>query len=196
MKEVGKRMDITEEQEVSTAKRLWRDYGDIVVTLAVVFVIFKIILQLAWVPTGSMETTLPTKSLLIGWHLPYAVSDPMPKRGDVVTFWDEEEDSVLVKRVIGLPGDQISFAEGYTYRNGEKIEEAYLPFPGNTYSEKTFEVPEDCFFFMGDNRGNSKDSRFLDVSYVPIDAIQAKVMICISLGSSHAWQGVHIIANH
>ena len=74
----------------SRGRRLWDDYGYLLVTLAAVFVLFKVLLQLAYVPSGSMETTIPTKCLLIGWRLPYVVSDPVPERGDIVTFWDEE----------------------------------------------------------------------------------------------------------
>ena len=76
--------------EMSRGRRLWHDYGYLLVTLAVVFVLFRVLLQLAYVPSGSMETTIPTKSLLVGWRLPYVVSDPLPERGDIVTFWSEE----------------------------------------------------------------------------------------------------------
>ena len=54
----------------SRGRRLWDDYGYLLVTLAAVFVLFKVLLQLAYVPSGSMETTIPTKCLLIGWRLP------------------------------------------------------------------------------------------------------------------------------
>ena len=78
----------TARPEMSRGCRLWHDYGYLVVTLAVVFVLFRVLLQLAYVPSGSMETTIPTKSLLVGWRLPYVVSDPLPERGDIVTFWN------------------------------------------------------------------------------------------------------------
>ena len=45
----------------------------------------------------------------------YAVADPMPERGDIITFWSDELGKVLVKRVIGLPGDEITFSGGYVY---------------------------------------------------------------------------------
>ena len=54
----------------SRGRRLWDDYGYLLVTLAAVFVLFKVLLQLAYVPSGSMETTIPTKCLLVGWRLP------------------------------------------------------------------------------------------------------------------------------
>ena len=76
------------------------------------------------------------------------VSDPVPERGDIVTFWDEELNKVLVKRVVGLPGETLSFKNGYTYVNGEKLDESYLP-TGITYPRHegdTFTVPEGCIF--------------------------------------------------
>ena len=103
--------------------KLWKEYGYIPVTIVVMLLLFKVIFQIAWVPSGSMETTLPTKSILLSWQLPYAVSDPTPQRGQIVTFWSDEMGKLLVKRVIGLPGDIVTFQDGYVYVNGEKLDE-------------------------------------------------------------------------
>ena len=184
----------TAQPPVSRARRLWNDYGYLVVTLAVVFVLFRVLLQLSYVPSGSMETTIPTKSLLIGWRLPYVVGDPVPERGNIVTFWDEELGHVLVKRVIGLPGDSITFEGGFVYINGEKLEEDYLPADGITKSDKSFQVPEGCIFVMGDNRTGSNDSRLLQEPYIPVDQVQGRVLLAISIGSNQSWQGIHWIA--
>ena len=182
----------------SRGRRLWDDYGYLLVTLAAVFVLFKVLLQLAYVPSGSMETTIPTKCLLVGWRLPYLVSDPVPDRGDIVTFWDEELNKVLVKRVVGLPGETLSFKNGYTYVNGEKLDESYLPTQGITtlpdsMADKTFTVPEGCMFVMGDNRTGSNDSRLLGEPYIPIEAVQARMLVAISVGSDQSWQGIRWI---
>ena len=75
----------------------WSDFGYLIVTAVVVVLVFRVILQLSWVPSGSMETTIPKKTLLISWQLPYVVGDPVPERGNIVTFWSDELDKLLVK---------------------------------------------------------------------------------------------------
>ena len=133
-----------EQNEQRTSRRerkkkkggFWRDYGYLLVTAAVVVLVFRVFLQLAYVPTGSMESTIPAESLLVAWQLPYLVSDPVPERGDIVTFWSEEQGKILVKRVIGLPGDESRITGGYVYVNGQPLPEPYLDQQGITASGK------------------------------------------------------------
>lgn len=175
----------------------WHDYGYLLITVAVVVILFKVVFQLAFVPTGSMETTIPTNSFLIAWRLPYVLSDPDMERGDVAVFWDEEMGKILVKRVVGLGGEDISFAGGYTCINGEKIQEDYLPQQGITQSDTAFKVPEGSLFMMGDNRTGSYDSRFLAQPYIPLHAVQGRALVCIplkqiSLFKSANFDGINI----
>ena len=153
----------------------WSNWGYLIVTAAVIVVLFKVIFQLSWVPSGSMETTIPEHTLLISWQLPYMVSDPTPERGDIVTFWSDELNKLLVKRVVGLPGDDITFRDGYTQSNA------------------SFQVPEGCVFFMGDNRTGSNDARFWNEPYISVDHIRARVLVGISVLPDNSWRGVRII---
>ena len=171
----------------------WNNWGYLIVTVAVIVVLFKVIFQLSWVPSGSMETTIPEDTLLISWQLPYMVSDPTPQRGDIVTFWSDELGKLLVKRVVGLPGDEITFQDGYTYINGEMLDESYLPRQGITQCSASFLVPEGCVFFMGDNRTGSNDARFWKQPYISVDNIRAKVMVGISVLPDNSWRGVRVI---
>ena len=124
--------------------------------------IFECFFFVANVPTGSMETTVPTGSQVITTR---CFNKDNVERGDVVVFYSEELDMVLLKRCIGLPGDTVEFdGEGNTYINGEYYDEPYV----SSYSdfEGSFEVPEGCYFFCGDNRRSSFDARFWDDPYI------------------------------
>lgn len=199
MNNEGKRVErqesagLPQKKEKMTLKRFWKEWREVILILAAVFVVFKFILQIAWVPSGSMETTLPTKSVLVGLQLPYIVADPVPQRGDIVTFWSDELGKLLVKRVVGLPGDEITFQDGYTYINGEMLDESYLPRQGITQCSASFLVPEGCVFFMGDNRTGSNDARFWKQPYISVDNIRAKVMVGISVLPDNSWRGVRVI---
>lgn len=173
----------------------WSEYGYLLTTVIVVVILFRVILQLAWVPSGSMETTIPTKSLLVSWRLPYLVSDPELERGDVITFWNEEMEKLLVKRVVALPGEEISFDGGFVYVDGQRLNEPYLNEQGITVSadRKSFTVPEGCVFMMGDNRGGSDDSRYWDEPYVPLSQVRAKVLAVISVHKENSWRGIRMM---
>ena len=183
-------------QKESTARRLWREYGFVPLTIAVMLVLFKVILQIAWVPSGSMEETLPTRSILLSWQMPYVFADPTPQRGDVVTFQSEELGKLLVKRVIGLPGDTVTFENGYVYINGEKLEESYLPRQGITASgnQEKYVVPEGCLFFMGDNRTGSLDARSWENPYIPVEKVRSRVLVCISFLKDNSWRGIRAVS--
>ena len=193
MNEKKNRLEQPAVKEKWTFRRFLKEWGDVILILAAVFLVFRFVLQVAWVPSGSMETTIPTKCALIGWRLPYTVSDPVPERGDIVTFWSDELGKVLVKRTIGLPGDEVSFSDGYVYINGEKLEEEYLPARGITEDSETYVVPEGCVFFLGDNRTGSLDARFWSDPYVTVDEIQARPFIAISVGRDQCWHGVRFL---
>ena len=183
-------------QQEGKWRRLWQDYGFVPTTVIVMLVLFKVILQIAWVPSGSMEDTLPTRSLLLSWQMPYVFADPTPQRGDVVTFRSEELGKLLVKRVIGLPGDTVSIKNGYVYINGEVLEEDYLPQQGITYqtgSTSVFEVPADCVLVMGDNRTGSYDSRAWGNPYINVEKIKSKALVDIAFLPQCTWKGVHYL---
>lgn len=115
------------------------------------------------IPSGSMIPTIQIGDHMLVNRIPYYYKDPT--RGEIVIF--KQDDINLVKRVVGMPGDEVDLIEEEVYINGEKLDEsAYLPKGTITYpfdySEVTFPltVPEGEYFVMGDNRENSQDSRY------------------------------------
>jgi len=111
------------------------------------------------VPTPSMSPTLLVGDRVIVNKLEYKFK-PV-KRGDIVAIYSPLEKKNLVKRVIGLEGEVISFSpDGEVFINGEEIQEPYLPenFTAS-YDDSEYEINENEYFVMGDNRNNSADSR-------------------------------------
>lgn len=149
----------------------------ILVTAAcIAFVLNTFIIANSKVPSGSMENTIMTNDRVIGFRFSYWFSDP--KEGDIAIFRFPDDESIYyVKRVIGLPGDTIDITDGKVYKNGSEtpLDEPYLKEEMFPEEDMHFEVPEDSYFMMGDNRNFSYDARYWDNTFVHRDKIIAKV---------------------
>ncbi len=129
------------------------------------------------VPSGSMENTIMTGDRVIGSRLSYRFGDP--ERGDIAIFrFPDNEEIFFVKRIIGLPGDTVDIVDGQVYLNGsaEPLDEPSIREPMIPEEPMHFEVPEDSYFMLGDNRNNSGDARRWRNTYVKRDKIIAKVL--------------------
>ena len=133
-----------------------------VIVIAVVFVLTQFSIINVRVPSGSMENTIMTKDRLIGFRFSYWFDEP--QRGDVILFsYPVDEKQTYIKRVIGLPGETVEIREGKIYIDGseEPLEEDYLKETWTWENDGyTFNVPEGCYFVLGDNRNDSEDGRF------------------------------------
>lgn len=112
-----------------------------------------------------------------GSNVVYPFSQPV--RGDIIVFDPPvPSDQPYIKRVIGLPGDEISFEDGYVLLNGERLSEPYQDL-AETYCTGVqycrMVVPPGTVFVLGDNRTNSADSRFFGP--VSLDAIVGKAWL-------------------
>jgi signal peptidase I len=167
-----------EESSLNKAKRNLKEAISWLVTLIIVviasYVITNFIILKAEIPTGSMEKTIMPNDKVIGWRLFTNI-----KRGDIVIFPALKysgEDCLYVKRVIGLPGETVEVHDGAVYINGEKLEEDYLP-EVIARDSGPYEVPEGCYFLLGDNRNYSGDAREWTINkYVSKKDIKAKVL--------------------
>lgn len=174
----------TQENDSEKQKFNWKEelisWGQVFVIAALIaFVLNRFIIANSRVPSASMENTIMTHDRVIGSRLAYNSSEP--KRGDIVIFYfpdDVTEKTYYVKRIIGLPGDIIDIKHGHVYLNNSDtpLEEPYIKEPMETPEDLHYEVPEGCYFMLGDNRNYSADSRYWHNTFVKKEKIVAKVL--------------------
>jgi signal peptidase I len=182
-------------------KSTLREYFESIV-IAVILALFvrTWVVQAFKIPTGSMEN-----NLLIGDHLlvnkfAFSPADTgleralLPfshvRRGDVVVFkYPEEPERDFIKRVIGLPGETLELRRKIVYIDGKPLDEPYVHFlqpasGGGTAELTTFDlresygpvvIPAGHYFMMGDNRDNSRDSRYW--GFLPERYIKGKALL-------------------
>ena len=128
------------------------------------------------IPTESMVPTLEVGDRVLANKFVYHFTEP--ERGDIVVFdsVDEDDDQTLIKRVVGVAGDEIQVQGGVLYVNDEAQEEPYLNDADQfrSYYGPTV-VPEGHIFVMGDNRGNSADSRVFGP--LPLENLKAEAFM-------------------
>ncbi|MGN0299547.1 MAG: signal peptidase I [Lachnospiraceae bacterium] len=161
-----------EEEKMESAKEekmeeinIWREIGELVVTLAIVVAaavfIVTYVAQRTSVDGESMMDTLQNGDQLFVEKVTYRFSDP--KRFDIIVFELKDDPKIhYIKRIIGLPGETVQIVDGYIYINGQLLEENYgkddiIDKAG--YAADPVVLGADEYFVLGDNRNNSTDSR-------------------------------------
>lgn len=140
------------------------------------YVITNYVIVKAEVPTGSMENTIMTGDRIVGNRMAYTFSKP--KRGDIIIFaYPDDETQNYVKRIIGLPGETVDIIDGKIYIDGssEPMDEFYLKEDVRDDDDYHFEVPEESYLVLGDNRNWSRDARAWTNTYVSKKKIIGKV---------------------
>lgn len=148
----------------------------IIIAVVLALIIRTFVFNIVMVDGDSMLPTLNDRDRLIVWKLGYT-----PKQGDIIIFRPEaHKNTPYVKRVIAVPGQtvEIDFSKGIVKVDGEVLEEDYIyqrtKNPGNIDFPIT--VEPNTVFVLGDNRNNSRDSRFKDVGLVSYDSIMGKAV--------------------
>ena len=134
------------------------------VAVLAAFLIRSFAIEPFFIPSGSMEPTLQIGDRVLVNKLSYDLHSV--HRGDIVVFKKPANDyspgvKDLIKRVIGLPGDTISAHDGVVFIDGRKLPEPWLPKGETTAPFPPQLIPHGEYFMMGDNRGDSADSRII-----------------------------------
>ena len=133
------------------------------------------VIEAFWIPSASMVPTLKYGDRVLVNKFIYRFTEP--ERGDVIVFESVEGDGEdLIKRVVGVPGDEIAVRGGKLFVNGEPQKEPYVnkKYPDRSFYAPTT-VPKDHVFAMGDNRANSQDSRIFGP--VPEENIEGEAFL-------------------
>lgn len=193
-------MKIKKEQVKSVIKEI---IETIIFVVVMVIVIRFFIFELRWIPSASMKPTLIEGDRIFVEKFSRFYSTP--KRGDIMVFYPPSaelkndtlsvfqrltgffcKDIAYIKRVVGLPGDKISIKENtdgetFVYINGKKLDEGYI-LSDMDYIKCQKDmvcgpvtIPKDNYFMMGDNRGNSQDSRFW--GFLPKDRFIGRAVV-------------------
>lgn len=154
----------------SVSKTIFKEWIiPISAALLIAMLINKFLFFNVYVPTGSMIPTINIDDKMIVTRI-YNTNNI--KRGDIIVFYSDELKENLIKRVIGLPGDHIVIHDGIVNINGNDLKEDYVK--NNDKYNGTFDVPQDEFFFLGDNRSVSFDARKWGNPYIDKDIIKGK----------------------
>ena len=160
----------------SIIKELLQWAAAFIAAIAAALLINNFVLVNAQIPSSSMEDTIMPGDRVFGNRLAYVLGEP--ERFDIIIFrYPDDESQLFIKRIIGLPGETVEIRDGHIYINGSDTPledvETKEPMEG---SFGPYTVPEDCYFVMGDNRNNSRDSRYWEHTFVTEDEILGKAV--------------------
>ena len=146
----------------------------VIAALGIALLINRFLIFNVYIPSTSMVPTINVGDRLM---VNRVYTKDNLKRGDILVFYSNELQETLIKRVIGLPGDHIIIKDGIVNVNGEDLQEDYVKNNDFSDDELIYDVPEGKYFFLGDNRPVSKDSRRWINPYVDQADIKGKSIL-------------------
>ena len=169
------------DKKLEDSRRNTREWIKDLSIAAIIAVLFLQFFMPTIVREHSMENTLKQNDYVFVSRRYYTWFKHDLARGDIIVFKSDlttssGSEKLLVKRIIGIPGDRVSIADGEVYVNGEPSDESFTKDGRTGGSMVEVTVPAGHVFVMGDNRQNSTDSRSPLVGFVDINTIKGKVV--------------------
>jgi len=145
------------------------------IAAVVFFVVYNYVARTGIVDGVSMNDTLRHGQIVVINKVAYWFNEP--RQGDIVTFPDPENpERHLIKRIVAVSGDEVDFIAGYVFVNGIPLAEEFGAAGSGVGSVRfPHTVAEGAVFVLGDNRIQSKDSRFIEVGDIPVEDITGRV---------------------
>ena len=166
-----KQEPIEPKKETSSNSEFFQWILTFAIAVVIALCVNHFVLVNAEIPSGSMENTIMTGDRVFGNRLSYTFSEP--ERFDIIIFrYPDDESQLFIKRIIGLPGETVEIHNGQIFIDGSAapLEDVETKeFMHGSFGPYT--VPDNCYFVMGDNRNNSKDSRYWEHTFVTKDEI-------------------------
>lgn len=164
-----------DEQGEHSGTKLLREILEVAILTILFFGVVRLLVQNYRVDGYSMEPTLHNSQYILVDKAVYYLHSP--ERGDVVVFeWPKDTSQDFVKRIIGVPGDTVQVnADGQVTVDGVRLTEPYVNDLTNPYGPETWKLGANQYFVLGDNRGDSSDSR--DWGIVPRGDIIGKASV-------------------
>lgn len=182
---------------------LFREYleGILAAVFLALFLRFFMV-TILYIPTDNMEPALQRGDFVIGWRPAYGLPLPLmrgerfrpktPARGDVISFrFPGDDEQIIVRRVVGLPGDQVAISAGQVFVNGNAVDykehqqfwleklpnsqQAHPIIPNPLAEMPKVVVPTGSYFVLSDNRKRTDDSR--DWGFVPFNNIESRLLL-------------------
>jgi signal peptidase I len=142
--------------QITSILQLVREIGETILIAGILFLAVNLVTARIKVEGSSMEPSLHDGEFVVINRLAYRWAEP--DRGEIIVFrYPLDPERRFIKRIIGLPGDEVSVSQGIVYINGIPLEEPYINTPPIYDGE--WPVEEGRYFVLGDNRNNSSDSQ-------------------------------------
>ena len=169
---------VHENEKKSVAREILSWAMHLAIALVCGIIINNTLVASAVVVSSSMENTIMTDSRVMGLRAAFLINEP--DRFDIILFQppDDPDSIPYVKRIIGLPNEKVEIINGKVY-----IDDSDVPLKDSFTKENMrgnygpYNVPEGCYFVLGDNRNKSQDSRYWDNTFLPRGNIIGRIYI-------------------